>query len=94
MKNIKKIATEIINAKEELDKDGLLYAIIQHVTSGTIANYTGLKKYKDIEGVINAAVQILQRDGDKEYSLKNLKEVLLEAKDEYLENKQRERFKD
>ena len=75
-------------------KKGLLYAIVQHVSSGTIASYTGLKKYKDIDGVVNAAVQILQRDGDKEYSLKNLKEVLLEAKDEYLENKQRERSKD
>ena len=72
--------------------DGLLHALLQFVSSGTIANKTGLSKYKDIDGVRHAAIQMLIRDGDREYSLANLEKLLGEAKDEWAENKSEYEF--
>ncbi len=70
-----------------LDKNGVKYALVEFVSSGTIANFTDIVNYKDIDGIRWAAIQILNRDGDAPYSLTTLKSVLLQAKDEYLENK-------
>jgi len=64
-----------------LDKNGLMYSLTDVVSSGTIGNITGMHNYKDIDAIRATAIEILERDGDREYSMENLKAVLLEAKD-------------
>ena len=64
-----------------LDKNGLLYSLTDVVSSGTIGNITGMHNYKDIDAIRATAIEILERDGDREYSMENLKAVLLQAKD-------------
>ena len=76
----------------ELGKDGLKHALLEFVSAGTIGGMTGLSKYKDIDGVRHSAIQMLQRDGDKPYSMDSLKALLDEAKYEWAENKSEMRF--
>lgn len=72
---------------ENYGTDGLLHAMLETVSSGTIANKTGLKKYKETDGVRHAAIQMLLRDGDQKYSMGNLEKLLDEAKYEWAEDK-------
>ena len=74
------------------NKDSLLYSILNEISSGTIGGRTGFDKYKDIDGIRGAAIQILQRDGDRKYSLTTLHELLDQAKAEYLENQYEQQF--
>jgi hypothetical protein len=66
--------------------EGLKYHILNHLSAGSVATFTGITKYKDIDGIKLTAVQMLMRDGDKPYSLGALKNLMQEAKDEYFEN--------
>lgn len=73
-------------SSNSVDKNGLKYALSEHISSGTIGNVTGYSKYKDIDSVRFYAVNILNRDGDKPYSLDALNEILLQAKKEWEKN--------
>jgi hypothetical protein len=71
---------------------GLHHALLNTVSAGTIASLTGLSRYKDIDEVRVTAVQMLNRDGDKKYSINVLKELLKQAGEEWKENKHEMKF--
>jgi len=64
-----------------LGKNGLEYALHSIVTDDTIGALTNMHNKKEIESVKHTAIEILERDGDREYTMANLKDVLLQAKD-------------
>jgi hypothetical protein len=64
-----------------LGKNGLEYALHSIVTDDTIGALTNMHNKKEIESVKHTAIEILERDGDIEYTMANLKDVLLQAKD-------------
>jgi len=70
----------------------LKHFVLNEASSGMIANKTRFSSYKDIDGVRLAAVQILNRDGDREYSVKAFSDLIREAADEYAENKHESQF--
>lgn len=90
---LKELASQIIKKFKDggevvvNKEDGLLHAIQEFVSSGTIGSMTGLSTYKDIGEVRYTAMQILMRDGDRPYSLGALKTLLEEAELEWKENK-------
>jgi len=65
----------------------LLYFVLNHASSGMIATRTKYSMYKDIDGVRQAAIHILNREGDREYSISNFNDLIQEAVLEYDENK-------
>ncbi len=89
---LKENKIKFANGGDLENKDSLLYSILNEISSGTIGGRTGFDKYKDIDGIRGAAIQILQRDGDRKYSLTTLHELLDQAKAEYLENQYEQQF--
>jgi hypothetical protein len=57
----------------------LLHFVQNEASSGSIANKTKYSSYKDIDAIRNKAVQILMRDGDREYSLQAFNDLIQEA---------------
>jgi hypothetical protein len=70
----------------------LKHFILNEASSGSIANKVKFSSYKDIDGVRLTAVQMLNRDGDREYSVKAFSDLIKEAADEYAENKHEGKF--
>jgi hypothetical protein len=68
-------------------EDSLLQYIAGYMSSGMIANLVHMNRYEDLDAIRNIAVEILQREGDKEYNLDIAKEILNRAKAEYLQTK-------
>jgi hypothetical protein len=61
---------------DERDKDGMLYALQEHVSSGEIASKTNASKYVDIDQIRSKAIQYYVENGDKPYSYAELESVL------------------
>lgn len=60
----------------ERDKNGMLYALQEHVSSGEIASKTNATKYEDIDKIRSKAIQYYMENGDKPYSYAELESVL------------------
>jgi hypothetical protein len=60
----------------ERDKNGMLYALQEHVSSGEIASKTNASKYVDIDQIRSKAIQYYVENGDKPYSYAELDSVL------------------
>ena len=60
----------------ERDKNGMLYALQEHVSSGEIASKTNASKYSDIDAIRSKAIQYYMENGDKPYSYAELESVL------------------
>lgn len=60
----------------ERDKNGMLYALTEHVSSGEIASKTNASKYVDIDQIRSKAIQYYVENGDKPYSYAELESVL------------------
>ena len=72
--------------------NSLKHFILNEASSGSIANKIPYSDYKSIDGVRSTAIQILNRDGDRPYSLKAYIDLIQEALEEYEENKREMRF--
>lgn len=57
------------------------------MSDGMIANRTPFSDYATIDKIRIQAVQILNRDGDREYSMQSVSDLIQEALLEYEENK-------
>ena len=68
-------------------KDSMLHYMLNEASSGSIGNKTKYSSYKDIDGVRFAAIQILNRDGDRKYSVSAFNDLIKEAVLEYDENR-------
>ena len=80
--------TNHISNRGSLDKkDSLLYFLANEASSGSIANKVPYSDYKTIDEIRFTAIQILNRDGDRQYSMKSFSDVIQDALLEYEENK-------
>jgi len=70
----------------------LRHFILEEVSSGMIANKIPYSDYKTIDAIRFTALQILNRDGDREYSMKSFSDLIQEALLEYEENKYENKF--
>lgn len=70
----------------------LRHFILEQVSSGMIANKIPYSDYKTIDAIRFNALQILNRDGDREYSMKSFSDLIQEALLEYEENKYENKF--
>jgi len=61
---------------DDRDKQGMIYALQEHVSSGEIANMTDLLTYDSIAESRSKAIQYYVKYGDKPYSMTELKNVL------------------
>jgi len=61
---------------DKRDKQGMIYALQEHVSSGEIANMTDLLNYDSIAESRSKAIQYYVKYGDKPYSMTELKNVL------------------
>jgi len=60
---------------------------LNEVSSGMIANKVPYSDYETIDKIRFNAIQILNRDGDRLYSVKSFTDLIQEALLEYEENK-------
>lgn len=60
----------------EVDKGGMIYALRNEISGGTIANKSGVDSYDDIAKVRRMAIQYYLDNGDVTYSLGELDRVL------------------
>lgn len=74
------------------DSNSLRYFLLNHASSGMIANKIPYSDYKTIDAIRLTALQILNRDGDREYSVKSFSDLIQEALLEYEENKYEGKF--
>ena len=65
----------------------LRHFILNEMSDGMIANRTPFSDYATIDKIRIQAVQILNRDGDREYSMQSVSDLIQEALLEYEENK-------
>lgn len=63
----------------EIDPNGMIYALQNHVSSGFIANHTKYQDYNDIDNVRGTALEILYKEGDMPYSVENLVNIIKQA---------------
>jgi hypothetical protein len=71
----------------DLEKsESLKYFILNEASSGMIANKTPYSDYKSIDRIRLTAIQILNRDGDRRYSVKAFSDLIQEALEEDNEN--------
>jgi hypothetical protein len=75
-------------------ENSLKHFILNEASSGMIANKTPYSDYKSIDAIRNTAIQILNRDGDREYSVNSFSDLIQEALLEYEENKSESSFSD
>jgi hypothetical protein len=66
----------------------LKHFILNEASSGMIANKIPYSDYKTTDNIRITAVQILNRDGDREYTMRSFADLIQEALLEYEENKQ------
>lgn len=74
------------------EKESLKHFLIHQASSGMIANKLPYSDYKTIDEIRFLAIQILNRDGDRQYSMASFNEIIQEALLEYEENKFEGRF--
>lgn len=74
------------------DSNSLRYFLLNHASDGMIANKIPYSDYKTIDAIRLTALQILNRDGDREYSVKSFSDLIQEALLEYEENKYEGKF--
>jgi hypothetical protein len=78
---------------EELVKEkSLKYFLLNEASSGSIANKVPYSDYDTIGKIRIQAVQILNRDGDREYSLQSFSDLIQESLLEYEENKYENKY--
>lgn len=65
------------------DKKSLKYFLLHQASSGMIANKTPYSDYDKLNGIRRTAIEILNREGDREYSLKSFSDIIQEALLEY-----------
>ena len=70
----------------------LRHFILNEMSAGMIANKVPYSDYATIDKIRIQAVQILNRDGDREYSLQSVSDLIQEALLEYEENKSEMNF--
>ena len=70
----------------------LRHFILNEMSAGMIANRVPYSDYATIDKIRIQAVQILNRDGDREYSLQSVSDLIQEALLEYEENKSEMNF--
>jgi len=61
----------------QVDNGGMIYALAEFVSSGTIANKTNYENYDDISQIRTKAIQYYVENGDKPYSMGELEKVLM-----------------
>lgn len=66
----------------EVDKGGMIYALRNEISGGTIANKSGVDTYDDIAKVRRIAIQYYVDNGDAPYSLGELDRVLARVGEE------------
>jgi hypothetical protein len=64
----------------EIDKEGMMYALVQYVSSGTIASITDVNDYESIDNLRRESIKYYMINGDKPYSMGELENVLLMVK--------------
>jgi hypothetical protein len=80
-------STKMASGGEVEKSKSLRYFILNEASSGMIANKTPYSDYKTIDAIRYKAVQILNRDGDREYTMKSFSELIQEAVLEHQEEK-------
>lgn len=66
--------------------NSLKHYVLNEMSDGSIASKTGVTNYKDIDAIRITAFQILERDGDRPFSIRNATELMREAAMEWKEN--------
>ena len=61
---------------DERNKEGMIYALQEFISAGTIANKTDYLNYDKIAEIRSKAIQYYEKNGDKQYSLGELENVL------------------
>ena len=92
---LREIEAELDSMGYEVYEDGgkiptdksMLHFVLNQASAGMIANRTRYSMYKDIDGIRATAIQILKRDGDREYSVDRFNGLIQEAVLEYDESK-------
>jgi hypothetical protein len=74
--NLKKSTTEIVE-----NENTLKYALQNWVSSGRIASMTDITEYEEINDIRLEAIKILDKEGNKFYSINGLKDILQKAKE-------------
>jgi hypothetical protein len=74
--NLKKSTTESVE-----NENTLKYALQNWVSSGTIASMTDITEYEEINDIRLEAIKILDKEGNKFYSINGLKDILQKAKE-------------
>jgi hypothetical protein len=69
----------------QLYKQGMLYALTEHISSGDIANITDVLEYENIDRIRRKAIEYYQNNGDKPYSFNELERVLNMVVEEEIE---------
>lgn len=59
--------------------DSLLDYVLQQMSSGTVASFTGVQDYKTIDRIKQKMVDILQKTGDQQYSISAAKKLANKA---------------
>jgi hypothetical protein len=85
-------ASKYANGGGVENEKSLRHFILEQVSSGMIANKVPYSDYKTIDEIKFTALQILNRDGDREYSMKSFSDLIQEALLEYEENKYENKF--
>jgi hypothetical protein len=75
------------NGGEIPKNKSLRHFILNEASSGMIANKIPYSDYRTIDNIRITAVQILNRDGDREYTMRSFADLIQEALLEYEENK-------
>lgn len=65
----------------EVDKGGMIYALREFISSGTIANKTDVMEYNDIAKIRTIAIQYYMDNGDVPYSMGELDKIMAYAND-------------
>jgi len=61
---------------DKRNKEGMIYALQEFISAGTIANKTDYSNYDKIAEIRSKAIQYYEKNGDKQYSLGELDKVL------------------
>jgi len=61
---------------DEIDKNGMIYALREYTSSGEIANKTDVLNYDDIAKIRSNAISYYEENGDVPYSMGELENVL------------------
>lgn len=71
-----------------LGTNGLLHAMTETISAGYVGNITGYDSYKSIDAIKSIAIQILLTEGDREYSIGALNNLLDQATEKFESQKE------